>query len=65
MIDGLLSSEITAGKKVNTSLSLWKTYLDENEIASIEDLETVFIVMDNDTWDTLFYTDTIMIHPAN
>lgn len=65
MIDGFLSSEITAGKKANASLSLWKTYLDENEIESIEDLETVFIVMDNDTWDTLFYTDTIMIHPAN
>ena len=28
MIDGFLSSEITAGKKVNASLSLWKTYLE-------------------------------------
>ena len=63
MIDGILSSEITPGKKVNTSLSLWETDLDENEIETIEDLETVFVVLDNDTWDTLFSTETIVIHP--
>ena len=63
MIDGFLSSEITAGKKANASLSLWKSYLDENEIESVEILETAFVVEDNDTWDTLFSTDTVVIHP--
>ena len=63
MIDGFLSSEITAGKKANASLSLWKSYLDENEIESVEILETAFVVEDYDTWDTLFSTDTVVIHP--
>ena len=62
MVDANLSNEITAGKKVNASLSLWKSDLDDNRISSVDDLETVFIVMDNDTWDILFFTDTITIH---
>ena len=64
MIDGVLSDEITSGKKANTALSIWKSDLEENNIVTVKELETVFFVMDNDTWDDLFVTDTIMIYTA-
>ena len=63
MIDGILSSDITPGKKINTSLGLHKVHLENNEIETIETLETVFIVFDCDKLNTYFLTETIVIHP--
>lgn len=54
--------EITAGHKKKGTFELTISDAEINSYEEIEDAEFVFYVMDNDTWDRLFETDSITVH---
>ena len=60
MITALLSTEVSAGKKANDSLDVFKSSLDLAEISEINELELSFHIYDGD-WNTVFDTELIKI----
>ncbi len=61
MIDGIFSCDVRPGKKANDSISILDTYLEENDIETIEDIELYFHIFDDDTFDTILESDMITI----
>ncbi len=60
MITALLSTEVSAGKKANDSLDVFKSSLDLAEISEINELELSFHIYDDD-WNTVLDTELIKI----
>ena len=61
MVDFMLSCEIDAGKKANDSITIFGDALRTADIQVIKDIEFNFVVMNKDSWDTLFDSETIQL----
>ncbi len=53
MIDGILSSDVSAGKIANDAVSILASDLEENGIEQIDNVELSFVVINADSWDHL------------
>lgn len=53
MINGIFSSTIYSGKKAVDDVTLFQSELDENGIASVDDVELTFHIFDPDTYATI------------
>lgn len=61
MVDTSMSADIASQKKINDSLTFSESSLEECGIANIADIELSFHVIEAETWDTIFDSDTITI----
>ncbi len=61
MVDFMLSCEIDVGKKANDSITIFGDALRTADIQVIKDIEFNFVVMNKDSWDTLFDSETIQL----
>ncbi len=61
MVDCSMSTDIAAGKKVNSEITIMDSSLDECEIENIADAELSFHVFNADSWDTYLDTEPIQI----
>ena len=61
MIDGLLSCEVTPGKRAVDGISFWEDDLEANGIEEIENVELVFSVVDADSFSTIAESDSIIL----
>lgn len=61
MIDGILSSDVMPGKTANDSISILSTYLEKNDIETIENIELTFHIFNKDSHKTILDTDVIRI----
>lgn len=61
MVDGLFSSDITAGKHCISSITFLSSQLEENEITDIQTAELCFTISNADNWKTIAESDTITI----
>lgn len=61
MVDGVLSQEISPGKKALTALTFLSSTLEENNITDITDIETAFHIFDSEDWETIVDTDKIVL----
>lgn len=62
MIDAILSSELMPGKKTFANMTLLASDLKDNQIETIETLETSFHIFNTDGWATIKDTDPITIN---
>ncbi len=61
MISDIFSSTVAAGKKINDTITLLSSNLEEAGIETISEVNISFNVFDSDSYDTLFDTDEISI----
>ena len=61
MIETMLSSDVSAGKKANDELIFASSDLEMADISVIADMEFSFHVFDSETWDAYLDTDLIRI----
>ncbi|MEA4870132.1 hypothetical protein SDC9_121955 [bioreactor metagenome] len=61
MVSPIFSGDIKDGKVAYYSISLSKEELDKNGIDEIRSMECSFIVIDPNTWDTIFESDPVTI----
>ena len=59
MVDTMMSEDVVAGKKANTTLTFSTGGLKEANIATVANMEFVFHIFETDSWDT--YLDSAMI----
>ena len=64
MIDGMMSMEVKAGKKMNGGMTFLKKYVEDNHIESFEEIETSLHIFNQDTFDTIIDTSPITVHFA-
>lgn len=62
MIDTIFSQDVVAGKKAITAITFFSSDLEENEITTINSIETSFHVFNMESWDTIVDTDPITIN---
>ncbi len=62
MITPIFSCDVLPGKKAFDTMAFLDSDLEENNITSIEEMELVFNVIDRNTWDTIFSSDTITVN---
>jgi len=61
MVDGLLSSDVAAGKRAVDTITFMDSELEDNEITEIKEVEISFEILDLDDWDTIAESDVISI----
>jgi hypothetical protein len=61
MFSAYLYTDVAAGKKANSSITLSKSDLEELAIDTVADIEIDFSVYKNDTWDLICKSDLISI----
>lgn len=61
MIDGIFSCDVMPGKAANDSITLLQSYLDENGIESIDNVEVKFVIMNKDTFSEIATSDPITL----
>lgn len=59
MVDTMMSEDVVAGKKANTTLTFSTTGLKEADITTVANMEFAFHIFETDSWDT--YLDSEMI----
>ncbi len=59
MVDTMMSEDVVAGKKANTTLTFSTTGLKEGNITTVANMEFAFHIFETDSWDT--YLDSEMI----
>ena len=59
MINPIFASTLYDGKMAVDKLTIFSSDLEENNITSVDEVELKFSVMDNDTYQSLFKTDSI------
>ena len=59
MINPIFASTLYDGKMAVDELTIFSSDLEENNITSVDEVELKFSVMDNDTYQSLFKTDSI------
>ena len=64
MVTPYLSSTVYDGKMAVTEISIFKSDLEENDIKAIEEIELVFHIYNDNTWDIIDYTDPISFSVA-
>lgn len=62
MVDPSFSADVAPSKKCVDSLSFLSSQLEENDITSIDTLETSFHIFNSDSWDTIIDTDPVIIN---
>ena len=62
MVDPMFSCEVSAGKRAVDTITFMETDLEENEIASIENVELSFHIFETDGWDTIVDTEIVTIN---
>lgn len=61
MVDTLFSSDVAAGKKANDEITYMGSDLKEANIETIKSFELVLILIDPDSFDTIFETEPLTI----
>lgn len=61
MVDTGMSQDVAIGKKANTELTFWSSYLEKAGIDNIRDIEFKLSISNMDTWDTIIKTDVISV----
>lgn len=61
MIDPMLSQDVAPGKRANASMLFLSSYIENNGITKITDIETSFHIFDSDSWDTVADTDIVKV----
>lgn len=61
MIDPMLSENVAPGKRANASMLFLSSYIENNGITKITDIETSFHIFDSDSWDTVADTDIVKV----
>lgn len=64
MVDFQISSEVAPGKKINDSMILMNTDLENSGISTICDMEFSFHIFDSDSWDTFVDSEPIIINTS-
>lgn len=64
MMDGLLSADVAAGKKVNDTLDFLSNALARCGIETITDIELDLVVSDGDSWQTLYETGPVILQTS-
>ena len=64
MVDTVMSSDVTAGKKANDSLTFVTTGLKESGIEAIAKMEFSFHIMDAENWDEIADSDMITVNTS-
>lgn len=59
MINPIFASTLYDGKMAVDELTIFSSDLEENNITSVDEVELKFSVMDNDSYQSLFKTDSI------
>lgn len=62
MMSGGISAHVAPHKKANDDLTIYKSALEENKIANIENVELCFHIVNWDEWSEYFDSDTITIN---
>ena len=61
MIEGSFSRDVVTGKNANSEISFMQSDLDTAGIETIKDIEFKFMVLDTETFDVIFDSETINI----
>lgn len=64
MMDGLLSTDVAAGKKANDSVDFLRNVLARCGIETITDFELALVISDGDTWQTLYETGPVTLQTS-
>lgn len=64
MMDGLLSTDVAAGKKANDSVDFLRNVLARCGIETITDIELALVISDGDTWQTLYETGPVTLQTS-
>ena len=64
MMDGLLSTDVAAGKKANDTLDFLSNALARCGIETITDIELDLVVSDGDSWQTLYETGPVILQTS-
>ena len=51
MVNTLFATEVEAGKKENTSITIFSSDLEENEITNINDFEAILNIYNSENWE--------------
>jgi len=60
---GIFSPRVAAGQSSNDSITIFQSYLDENSITKINDVELTLNIINNDDWSKTFKSDIFTIKP--
>lgn len=64
MVQPMMSTEVESGKSANDSLSFSSTELEENGIDTIGQIELNLVILDPDTYQSIFEPDAIIIETS-
>ena len=64
MMDGLLSTDVAAGKKANDSVDFLRNVLARCGIETITDFELALVISDGDTYQTLYETGPVTLRTS-
>lgn len=62
MIDPILSADVAAGKKSNSTITIMESDLEANGITTFETIELRLIAINSDTWDDVLDSELITIN---
>jgi hypothetical protein len=61
MIESMFSCDVATGKKANDEITFMSSDLEIAQIETIKDIEFLFHIFNNETWDEIYDSDTIYI----
>ena len=64
MVDTLMSEDVAAGKKSNTTLTFSTTGLKDGNITTIANMEFIFHIFNTDTWDAYYDSEMILVETS-
>ena len=59
MVNAVFASKLSAGKTANATLHIFSDEIAKNEISEIRDVELSFLIVESDTYTTLFQSEKI------
>ena len=62
MCEGTMSASVVPGKKINSSVSFWKSDLDSAGVTTFNNIEFSFHIFDDDSWDTIYDSNIVTIN---
>lgn len=64
MVDTMMSQDVAAGKKANTTLTFSTSGLKDGNITTIANMEFSFHIFDTETWDTYYDSEMILVETS-
>ena len=64
MVDTMMSQDVAAGKKANTTLTFSTSGLKDGNITTIANMEFSFHIFDTETWDTYYDSEIILVETS-